>query len=285
MTKLTTGRDANEVLAAWETSSRYWNKYQATIETMFAPLTRAIVTAADLQSGQSILDIGGGSGEPSLTLSAIVGESGRVTYTDPAAGMVQTARDEAERRGLSNITFHQSPAERLPFPDNTFDVVVGRLSAMFFVDPKSALGEILRVTKPGGRIVLLVWGSREANPFFSVISEVLNQFVPAEPEDEDAPTAFRFARPGKLATVFADAGAIEVTEETVPFRIAHPIDVEGFWEMRTEMSDTLRGKLAQLDSEKLAAVKAATTEAVAEYFEDGHMDFPAQVLTVTGRKK
>jgi ubiquinone/menaquinone biosynthesis C-methylase UbiE len=285
MTKLMTDRDGNEVLAAWETSSKYWNKHQAAIEKMFAPLTRALVTAANIQPGKSLLDIGGGSGEPSLTLSTIVGSSGRVTYTDPAAGMVKAALDEAERRGLSNITFHQSPAERLPFPDNTFDAVVGRLSAMFFVDPESALREVLRVTKTGGRIAFLVWAAREVNPFFSVISDVLNQFVPAEPEDEDAPSAFRFARPGKLAKLFRDAGAIEVTEETVLFRIAHSIDIEGFWELRTETSDTFRGKLAQLDSEQVPAVKAAAAKAVAEFFENGKMNFPAQVLTVTGRKK
>src|SRR5688572_15059550 len=97
-----TNSDTSEVVAAWEASSRYWKKHQATIEKMFAPLTRALVTAANIQPGQSILDIGGGSGEPSLTLSSVVGESGRVTYTDPAAGMVRTAHDEAERRGLSN---------------------------------------------------------------------------------------------------------------------------------------------------------------------------------------
>ena len=285
MVKLIKPRDANEVVASWETSSEYWNKYQGTIETMFAPLTRTLVASSEIQPGQSILDIGGGSGEPSLTLSAIVGESGRVAYTDPAAGMVQTARNEAERRGLSNITFHQSPAERLSFPDNEFDTVLGRLSAMFFADPKSALGQMLRVTKPGGRIVLLVWGPREANPFFTAISDVLNQFVPAEPEDEDAPTAFRFARSGKLSKLLTDAGAIEVTEQTVPFRIENPIDIEGFWTLRTEMSDTFRSKLAQLDSEGVAAVKAATARAVAEYFKDGPMDFPAQVLIVTGRKK
>jgi len=156
---------------------------------------------------------------------------------------------------------------------------------MFFVDPQLALREILRVTKPGGRIALLVWAAREFNPFFSVISDVLNQFVPAEPEDEDAPTAFRFARPGKLAKVFADAGALEVTEQTVPFRIEDPIDIEGFWTLRTEMSDTFRSKLAQLDSEEVAAMKAATASAVSAFFESGNMNFPAQVLIVTGRKK
>ena len=251
---------------------------------MFAPLTSALVAATDIQPGQSLLDVGGGSGEPSLTLSAIVGSSGRVAYTDPAAGMVKAARDEAHRRGLSNITFHQSPAERLPFPDNTFDVVVGRLSAMFFVDPALALREILRVTKPGGRIAFLVWAGQCVNPFFTVISEVLSQFVPAEPEDEDAPGAFRFARKGKLAQLFRNAGALSVSEQPFPFRIENPIDIERFWELRTEMSNTFRGKLAQLDSRQMAAVKASAAKAVAEYFTGGQMDFPAQALIVIGRK-
>ncbi len=280
-----TTTDTNEVVAAWEISSQYWSKHQATIESMFAPLTRALVAAAGLQPGHAILDIGGGSGEPSLTLSTIVGELGRVCYTDPAAGMVETARKEAQRRGLSNITFYQSAAERLPFPGNTFDAVVGRLSAMFFVEPELALREILRVTRPNGRVAFLVWAAREFNPFFSAISDVLNQFVPAEPEDEDAPTAFRFATQGRLSRIFLEAGAVEVNETTVPFRIAHPIDIDGFWELRTEMSDTFRSKLAQLSAEQVAAVKAATAKAVSEYFETGQMNFPAQVLIVTALKR
>jgi SAM-dependent methyltransferase len=275
---------ANEVLAAWETSSQYWTKYQSLIAAMFASLTSALVDAAHIGLGQSVLDVGGGSGEPSLTLSTIVGSSGSVTYTDPAAGMVKAARVEAERRGLSKITFHQSPAERLSFSDNAFDAVVGRLSAMFFEDPGLALREILRVTKPGGRIAFLVWAAREANPFFSAISDVLNQFVPPEPDDEDAPNAFRFARPGKLASLFREAGAMSVTEQPLRFRIENRIDFEGYWELRTEMSDTFRRKLAQLNVDQVAAVKAAVKQAVAVYFENGTMSFPAQALIIAGQK-
>jgi ubiquinone/menaquinone biosynthesis C-methylase UbiE len=277
-------KTANDVLAAWETSSQYWTKHQALIAAVFAPLTSALVDAAQIGPGQSVLDVGGGSGEPSLTLSTIVGSSGSVTYTDPAKGMVEAARLEAERRGLSTITFHQSPAERLPFSDNTFDAVVGRLSAMFFEDPGLGLREILRVTKPGGRIAFLVWAAREFNPFFSAISGVLNQFVPPEPEDEDAPEAFRFAKPGKLANLFRDAGARSVTEQAVLFRIENPMDIEGFWELRTETSDTFRGKLSQLTSEQVAEVKVATAKAVAVYFENGTMSFPAQALIISGQK-
>jgi ubiquinone/menaquinone biosynthesis C-methylase UbiE len=276
--------DADAVLAAWETSSQYWSKHQARIERMFAPLTGALIEAAQIGPGQAVLDIGGGRGEPSLTIASLVGATGSVTYTDPSAGMVSAARDEATRRHLPNIHFHQAPAQQLPFSDNSFDVAVGRLSMMFVPDVLAGLREILRVTKPGGRLSFLVWSEREVNPFFRVISDVLNEFVPAEPEDEDAPAAFRFARAGKLATLMREAGAISVTERVVRFQIEAVIDVDEFWELRTEMSDTFRGKLALLDPEKVAVVKATTVKAVAGYFKNGSMSFPAQARVVSGSK-
>src|SRR6185503_5389928 len=185
--------DASQVLVAWETSSHYWNKHQALIEQMYTPLSRALVEEARIGAGHAVLDIGGGTGEPSLTISPVVGNSGSVTYTDPAKGMVKAARDRTSRRGLSNIQFHQCPAEHLPFAEDSFDVVISRLSSMFFVDVLAGLREILRVVKPNGHVSFLVWAGKEVNPFFSVVTEILDRFVPAEPEDEDAPGAFRFA--------------------------------------------------------------------------------------------
>lgn len=276
--------DAAQVLAAWETSSQYWNKHQALIEKMYAPLTRALIEEAQIVLGQSVLDIGGGAGEPSLTIARVVGPSGHVTFTDPTAGMVKAAGEESERRGLKNIEFHQSGAEKLPFANNSFDVAVGRLSAMFFSDVSGALREILRVVKPGGRLALLVWADREVNPFFTVISEVLNQFIAAELEDEDAPTAFRFARPGKLAKLIEEAGAAAVKERTLKFDTEAPIDISQFWELRTEMSDTFRTKLAKLGPDEVNAVRDAVLKAATVYFQSGSMSFPSQVLIISGGK-
>src|SRR6267378_1487549 len=190
---------ASEVLAAWEVSSQYWNKHQALIEQMYAPLSQALIEEAQIVSGQAVLDVGGGSGEPSLTIAPVIGSSGSVTYTDPAAGMVKAARAEAERRGIANIQLHQCSAEQLPFSDASFDVAISRMSAMFFTDVSAGLREILRVVKPGGHVSFLVWANKEVYPFFNVVSEILDRFVPAELEEEDAPTAFRFASPEKLA--------------------------------------------------------------------------------------
>ena len=170
--------DANEILAAWEESSHYWRKHQAHIERMFAPLNSALIDAAQIRRGEHVLDIGGGTGQPSLSIAAIVGNEGSVTYTDPSAGMVETAREEAKHRGLTNIQFHKAPAEALPFENNTFDVAVGRLSVMFFPNVAAGLNEITRVVKRGGRVSFLVWSSKEANPFFSSVTEVLDRFIP-----------------------------------------------------------------------------------------------------------
>jgi ubiquinone/menaquinone biosynthesis C-methylase UbiE len=275
---------ANEVLAAWETSSQYWNKHQALIEKMYAPLSRALIEDAHIVSGQTVIDVGGGSGEPSLTIAPLVGASGSVTYTDPAAGMVRAARDEATRRGLTNISFHQCPAEQLPFADDSFDAGVSRLSVMFFPDVLAGQREMLRVVKSGGYVSFMVWAAREVNPFFSVVTEVLDRFVPADVEDEDAPGAFRFATPGKLATALREAGAVDVRERDLAFTIEAPITVERFWELRTEMSDTFRKKLAKLVPDQVAAIRYTVQKAVGGYFKTGGMSFPARVLIVTGKK-
>src|SRR5213078_5302082 len=224
--------EEQKVLDAWQTSARYWDKYRALIEQMFAPLTSGLVEEARIGTGQEVLDIGGGSGEPSLTISSIVGPTGSVTYTDPVAGMVENAQAEAGRRGLTNIHFRQCSADDLPFADCTFDVAVGRLSAMFFVDPVTAVRETLRVIREDGHVSFAVWGPKEANPFFSTVTDVMDRFVESARQDPDAPDAFRFAVPGKLAGILENDGAKNVIERQLNFQIEAAISFEQFWQLQ-----------------------------------------------------
>src|SRR5678816_3694638 len=191
--------EQNKALDAWQIRDRYWDKYRVLIAQMFAPLTSGLVEEARIAIGQDVLDIGGGSGEPSLTISGIVGPTGSVMYTDPVAGMVETAQAEAGRRALTNIHFRQCSADDLPFANRTFDVAVSRLSAMFFSDPITGVREALRVILGDGYVSFVVWGPKEANPFFSTVTDVIDRFVEVPREDPDAPEAFRFAASGKVA--------------------------------------------------------------------------------------
>jgi ubiquinone/menaquinone biosynthesis C-methylase UbiE len=277
--------EQNKALDAWQTSARYWDKYRLLIAQMFAPLTSGLVEEARIAIGQNVLDIGGGSGEPSLTISCIVGPTGSVMHTDPVAGMVETARAEAGRKHLTNIRFRQCSADDLPFAGCTFDAAVGRLSAMFFVDPATAVREALRVIVENGYVSFVVWGPKEANPFFSTVTDVIDRFVEAPQENPDALEAFRFAAPNKLARILKNAGAKNVIERQLNFQIKAPISFEQFWQLRTEMSGTLREKIAGLTAVQLPAIKQAVADAARQYFVSGTMSFPAKALIVSGRKR
>jgi len=279
-----TPEEQKKALDSWQVSARYWDKYRVLITEIFTPLTPGLVEEAQIGVGQNVLDIGGGSGEPTLTISSIVGPTGSVMYTDPVAAMVETAQAEAGRQGLTNIHFRQCSADDLPFADRTFDAAVGRLSAMFFVDPATAVREALRVIVEDRIVAFVVWGPKEANPFFSAVTDVIDRFVEVPPQDPDAPETFRFAAPGKLVRVLENAGAKSVIERRLNFQIEAPISFEQFWQLRTEMSGTLREKMARLTPAQLPAVKEAVADAARRYFVSGIMDFPAEALIVTGRK-
>jgi ubiquinone/menaquinone biosynthesis C-methylase UbiE len=274
----------NKTLDAWQTSARYWDRYRVLIAQMFAPLTSGLVEEARIGVGRKVLDIGGGSGEPSLAISSIVGATGSVMYTDPVAGMVESAQAEAGRRGLTNIHFRQCSADDLPFDDRAFDVAVSRLSAMFFVDPVTGVREALRVIVEDGYASFVVWGPEEANPFFSSVNDVVDRFVESPHQDPDAPDAFRFAVPGKLAGILVNADAENVVERQLNFQIEAAISFEQFWQLRTEMSETLREKMARLTPAQLPTIKQAVADAARRYIVSGKMSFPAEALIVSGKK-
>lgn len=272
-------------LQQWGETARYWTKHRQTIRTMFAPLTRALIEHAGIVPGQAVLDVAGGAGEPSLTIAETVGPQGTVMCTDPIAEMIAAAAVDARDRNLWNVEFRQCAADALPFADGSFDVVVSRLGAMFFPDPLSGLQEMLRVARPGGRVALVVWYKSELNPFCYLITDVVSRHVESPPADPDAPGAFRFAEPGKLAGILKAAGAIEVTERVVEFDLAAPISAEGFWILRSETSDTLRKKLQNLASDQQVRIGAEVQQEIEEFFPNGQMKFPTRMILVTGTKQ
>lgn len=273
----------DDLLDVWRESAQYWTRHSDTIHQMFVPLTRALIERAGIVAGQHVLDVAGGAGEPSLTIAETVGPDGTVTCTDGVAEMVEAARAEAQRRGITNIQFRQCAADSLPFPDESFDVVVSRLGVMFF--PVGAFREMLRVLKRGGKLAFAVWGKSDVNPFCHIVTRVMDQHVKSPAADPDAPNAFRFAEPGKLAGVMTQAGGIDVEEGIVSFDIAAPISARQFWAMRSQTSDTLREKLKKLSADEQAQIAVEIEQAVQEFFPSSQMKFPAQFLIATGKKR
>jgi SAM-dependent methyltransferase len=204
---------------------------------------------------------------------------------DPVPEMVEAARREANRRGLQNVSFEVAFADKLPFPPNTFDAVVSRFGVMFFPSPVDSVREMLRVLKPGGRVSMAVWHFAERNPFHYSLSQIVERYVDSPPPAPDSLEPFRFAAPRKLLAILSEAGAEATSERLLRFAIRAPISVEDYWAIRSEMSDKLRAKLAMLSKEQLAELKREVIEALAAYYADGVMSFPAEVLIVSGGKE
>jgi SAM-dependent methyltransferase len=272
------------VLERWSSSAPYWEKHREMIRQMFAPVTQALIEEAGISSGNTVLDVATGPGEPALGIAAAVGSEGRVIGVDPIPEMVAAARRAADRGGFRNAEFEVGFADDLPFASDRFDAVVSRFGIMFAPSPADAVREMLRVLQPGGKLALAVWHLAERNPFFYALSRVLDRYVASEPSDPDAPDGFRFAASGKLRKVLSDAGAVSCSERLLRFRIEAPVGAEEFWELRIEMSERLRHKVASLSPEQLGQARREAVETMGEYATAAGMSFPSEVLIVSGTK-
>jgi hypothetical protein len=113
---------------------------------------------------------------------------------------------------------------------------------------------------------------------------VIKRYVETPPTDTNAPGAFRFAELGKLADILSEAGASDVHERLLKFRIEAPISPHEFWLMRSETSETLRRQLARLNPEQALRLTSEVEESLLEFFLNNQMSLPAQMIIITGTK-
>jgi ubiquinone/menaquinone biosynthesis C-methylase UbiE len=110
----------------------------------------AMAAVVKMLSPAAVLDLGCGGGHVSFAASPF---AGAVTAYDLSTEMLAAVEAEAKKRGLANIVTQQGSAEKLPFPDAGFDMVLSRFSAHHWGDVPAALRDAFRVMKPGGMLV------------------------------------------------------------------------------------------------------------------------------------
>lgn len=111
-------------------------------------------TLGRLQPGERVLDVGCGAGTDSLVAVQMVGPEGRVTGIDMTPEMLARARASAIEMGAENVEFLETEAERLPFADASFDVVISNGVIDLIPDKDAVFTKLFRVLRPGGRIQL-----------------------------------------------------------------------------------------------------------------------------------
>jgi demethylmenaquinone methyltransferase/2-methoxy-6-polyprenyl-1,4-benzoquinol methylase len=142
------------------------SKYDVMNDLMSAGLHRLwkryTVMVADLREGSQVLDIAGGTGDLAMAFAKKVGKTGRVVHTDINEAMLRTGRDRLLDHGFVLPTL-VCDAEKLPFPDNYFDVVSVAFGLRNMTHKDEALKEMCRVLKPNGKLLVLEF-SKVAKP-------------------------------------------------------------------------------------------------------------------------
>jgi len=117
---------------------------------------RFTIEASAVRPGHKVLDIAGGTGDLTIKFSQLVGEQGQVVLADINGSMLAVGRDRLIDRGVvGNVQYLQTDAQALPFPDNTFDCITIAFGLRNVTNKDQALASMLRVLKPGGRLLIL----------------------------------------------------------------------------------------------------------------------------------
>ena len=140
---------------------------------------RFTIELSGVRTGNRVLDIAGGTGDLTRKFSSLVGSAGEVVLADINDPMLKVGRDRLLDKGVSNnVRFVQADAEKLPFPDNYFDVVTIAFGLRNVTHKDAAIRSMLRVLKPGGRLLILEF-SKPKNPLLSKLYDTYSfNFMP-----------------------------------------------------------------------------------------------------------
>jgi demethylmenaquinone methyltransferase/2-methoxy-6-polyprenyl-1,4-benzoquinol methylase len=173
---------------------------------------------AELRPGGRALDVCCGTGDLALELAGRVGPSGSVVGCDFSEPMLALARDKAKAAGTEQVRFEWADALSLPYEDASFDAITVGFGVRNFADLERGLGELARVLRPGGRLVILEITQPQRPPlswFFSLWFDRVVPILGAAAGDRDAysylpESVKRFPGPHSLAALVAAAGIDQV---------------------------------------------------------------------------
>ena len=187
----------------WDQAADHYARFWG---SQLEPVRRLLLHTAELTPGERVLDVACGTGEPTIDLAAAVAPSGRVVATDISPRMVSSTQARAIAAGMRHVEVVCCDAEHLTV-DGPFDVGVCSLGLMYAPDPTAAIAELRRVIRPGGRVVVSVWGDRRRCGWASVFGIVASRVT-----TDVCPHFFALGAAGILADLLARSGFVDAHE-------------------------------------------------------------------------
>jgi ubiquinone/menaquinone biosynthesis C-methylase UbiE len=188
------------------------------VDAFMRGYSRRLVEAAEIEPGNSVLDVACGTGIVTRLAAEEAGPKGSVVGFDLNAGMLARAR--ASKENPTTIEWHEGGVTEMPFDDASFDRILCQHGLQFFPDKPAALSEMHRVLAPGGRLLVSVWRSIEHCPWQSAIAEAIGRHIGHEPA-AIVRSAFGFGDAEQLRQSVVDAGFSDVEVRVEAETIRH----------------------------------------------------------------
>ena len=212
--------ETDTIRTAWDAIAAGYDEY---VTPTHLPLANEALDHLDLRPGTRFLDVAAGSGALSL---AAAQRGAEVLGTDISPGMIEGLDDNVRRLGLANLAGQVMDGHNLDLEDDSFDAAGSMFGVMLFPDLPRGLREMTRVTKPGGKVVMVTFGPPPKIEFLgfflTAVKRVIPDFVglPMDPP----PLPFQVSEPAKLHEAMSHAGLdavqVETTTETLEFNSA-----------------------------------------------------------------
>jgi ubiquinone/menaquinone biosynthesis C-methylase UbiE len=201
---------------AWDVIAEGYDRYVAPQE---ADLARQALRLAGMEPGDLFLDVAAGTGGLGLPAARL---GARVLATDWSAAMIDRFEARVREEGLSGAEGRVMDCHALDIPDDSFDVVGSQFGVMLVPDQPRALREMVRVTRPGGRVLVIAYGTPGELEFLQFFVGALKAVAPDFPglPDDPPPLEFQLSDPRVMRRRMTDAGLKDVRVERTAERPA-----------------------------------------------------------------
>ena len=260
-------------LQTWDEMASGWEDRREWILGLTGAINEWLVGQVDPQPGQSILDVAAGTGDLGFLAAERMGEDGKLLCTDFSSEMLEAARRNGERRGLSNVEYRTLDAERMDLDDDSVDGVLCRWGYMLMADPAAALKETRRVLRDGGKLAFAVWQTPDRNPWAAIPGMTLVQRGHTPPPEPGAPGIFAMGDAARVTELVTGAGFGEPRLEELTFEWHYAGD--DLWDTLNRLAGPLAAVIKELSEEEQQATRAAIEDGMQQYRQNGELVVPA----------
>jgi SAM-dependent methyltransferase len=262
-----------------------WVGLDGFVERRVRPVNDLLLMRSGVAAGESVLEIGCGTGAATVPFAETVGEHGRVVGVDISEPMLSGARKRIAESGLHNIALLQADAQVHPFEPGRFDLVASRFGVMFFADPVAAFGNLLPAARAGGRLCFACWGPLGDNKHWLIPYEVaLRHLGPPAPQPPRMPGPLAFSDQAYVRTILDKAGFadVEIKRETPDIIGSAPEEEADYACLMSPAGRLIDEK--KPDEAVREKIRQEMIEAFAAYAGGKPMMLPSTVFIVTARR-